>query len=86
MDFLQYVDMDSFLHKLDPRTKFIFFLAMAVLTSLIKNGLALSLVLVFFLIIWISSKTTKYMLVVLKKLKALLIFVFLSFNSNFQKD
>ena len=33
MDYLQYVDADSLLHRLDPRTKFVFFLVMAVLTS-----------------------------------------------------
>ena len=76
-DFLQYVEMDSFLHKLDPRTKFIFFLAIAVLTSFIKNGLSLLLILVFFLVIWIAGHITKYMGIVLKKLKFLLLFVFL---------
>lgn len=41
MDYLKYVDGDSILHKLDPRTKFVFFVVMAVLTSLIKSGVAL---------------------------------------------
>ena len=41
MEYLQYVDKDSFLHRLDPRTKFFFFLAMAILTSVIKSGVAL---------------------------------------------
>lgn len=76
MDFLQYVDMESFLHRLDPRTKFLFFIAMSVLTSLIKNGLSLVFLFIFFLIIWTISKTGIYMLIVLKKIKVLLLFVF----------
>src|SRR5690606_13606887 len=76
MDFLQYVDMGSFLHRLDPRSKFFFFLSMAVLTSLIKNGLPLAFLLIFFLIIWIMSNTGRYMVIVLIKLRVLLFFVF----------
>ena len=39
-DFLQYVELDSFLHRLDPRTKFVFFIIMSVVTSFVKTGLA----------------------------------------------
>ena len=48
MDYLQYVDADSLLHRLDPRTKFVFFLVMAVLTSVIKSGVALLFLFAFF--------------------------------------
>lgn len=48
MDYLQYVDADSLLHRLDPRTKFLFFLVMAVLTSVIKSGVALLFCLLFY--------------------------------------
>lgn len=48
MDYLQYVDADSLLHRLDPRTKFLFFLVMAVLTSVIKSGVALLFLFAFF--------------------------------------
>ena len=36
MDYLKYLDMDSMLHKLDPRTKFVYFIVMAVVTSVIS--------------------------------------------------
>lgn len=49
MDYLQYVDADSLLHRLDPRTKFLFFLVMAVLTSVIKSGVALLFLFAFLL-------------------------------------
>ena len=77
MDFLQYVDMDSFLHKLDPRTKFFFFIAMAILTSLIKTGVALLFIFIMFMIIWVSCRIGKYILILLKKLKVLILFIFL---------
>lgn len=76
-DYLQYVDRNTFLHRLDPRTKFIFFLAMAVLTSAIKSGVALLFLLVFFLIIWGTCGIMSEMMTLLKKLKALLIFIIL---------
>lgn len=47
MDYLKYVDGNSLLHKLDPRTKFMFFIVMAVLTSIVKSGVALLFLLVF---------------------------------------
>ena len=54
MDYLKYVDSSSFLHKLDPRTKFAFFVAMAVLTSVIKSFVALTFLLLFFIGMWKS--------------------------------
>ena len=77
MDYLQYVDKDSFLHRLDPRTKFFFFLAMAVLTSVIKSGVALVFLFLFFLGIWLSCGIMPEMGKLLKQLKVLLIFIFL---------
>ena len=58
MDYLKYVDGDSLLHKLDPRTKFAFFVVMAVLTSLIKSGVALLFLFAFFIAAPISSGST----------------------------
>ena len=77
MDYLQYVDKDTFLHRLDPRTKFVFVLAMAVLTSLTKSLVALVFLLIYFLIIWTSCGIMKEMAQLFKKLKVLLIFIFL---------
>lgn len=77
MDYLQYVDKDSLLHRLDPRTKFFFFLAMAILTSLIKSGVALVFLFLFFLGIWLSCGIMPEMGKLLKQLKVLLIFIFL---------
>ncbi len=77
MDYLKYVDGDSLLHKLDPRAKFIFFIVMAVLTSLVKSGVALLFLLSFFVGMWSVCKIQKYIWVLFKKLKVLLIFIFL---------
>lgn len=77
MDYLQYVDADSLLHRLDPRTKFMFFLVMAVLTSVIKSGVALLFLMVFFVVMWCTCRIQKYILVLLGKLKVLLLFIFL---------
>lgn len=76
-DFLQYVDMDSFLHRLDPRTKFAFFIIMSVLTSFIKSGVALLFLLAIFMVIWQMSHIGKYMITLLSKIKALLLFIIL---------
>ena len=76
MDYLKYVDSNSLLHKLDPRTKFAFFVVMAVVTSLIKSFVALLFLLVFFLGIWKSCNIGKQMMVLLSKLKILLLFIF----------
>ena len=76
MDYLQYVDKDSLLHRLDPRTKFFFFLAMAILTSLTKSGAALVFLFLFFLGIWLSCGIMSEMGKLLGQLKALLIFIF----------
>lgn len=76
-DFLQYVEMESFLHKLDPRTKFLFFIIMSVLTSFVKSGAALLFLFVVFTIIWITSHIGKYIIILVKKVKVLLLFIFL---------
>jgi energy-coupling factor transport system permease protein len=76
-NFLQYVEMDSFLHRLDPRTKFMFFILMSVLTSFIKSGAALLFLFVIFAAIWLTSHMEKYIIELLKKIKVLLLFIFL---------
>ena len=58
MDYLKYVDGNSLLHKLDPRTKFMFFIVMAV-------------------VMWNVCGIQKYIFVLVKKLKVLLLFIFL---------
>jgi len=77
MDYLQYVDADSLLHRLDPRTKFLFFLVMAILTSVIKSGVALLFLFAFFIAMWCTCRIQKYILVLAGKLKVLLAFIFL---------
>jgi energy-coupling factor transport system permease protein len=77
MDYLQYVDADSLLHRLDPRTKFVFFVVMAIVTSVIKSGVALLFLFAFFMAMWCTCRIQKYMLVLLSKLKVLLLFIFL---------
>ena len=77
MDYLQYVESDSYLNKLDPRTKFVFFVVMAIVTSVVKSLVALVFLGLFLLVIWITSKITKEMLTLLNKLKVLLIFILL---------
>ena len=77
MDYLKYVDGNSLLHKLDPRTKFMFFIVMAVLTSIVKSGVALLFLLVFFLVMWNVCGIQKHIFVLVKKLKVLLLFIFL---------
>jgi energy-coupling factor transport system permease protein len=77
MEYLQYVDKDSFLHRLDPRTKFFFFLAMAILTSVIKSGVALVFLFAFFFTVWASCGILSEMGKLFKQLKVLLIFIFL---------
>ncbi len=77
MDYLQYVDGNTFLHRLDPRTKFFFLVAMSLLTSVIKSAVALLFLLVFFLILWSTCGIMSEMVQLLKKLKVLLLFIFL---------
>ncbi len=77
MDYLKYVDGNSFLHNLDPRTKFLFFIVMAVLTSLTKSGVALLFLFLFFVGIWCLCAIQKHMLILFGKLKVLLAFIFL---------
>ena len=74
-DFLQYVEMDSLLHRLDPRTKFMFFIIMSILTSFVKSGVALLFLFVIFTAIWLTSHIGKYIIVLLKKVKVLLLFI-----------
>ncbi|MFT8310742.1 MAG: energy-coupling factor transporter transmembrane component T [Sporolactobacillus sp.] len=76
-DFLQYVELNSFLHRLDPRTKFVFFIIMSVLTSFVKSGVALLFLFLVFLAIWLIGRIGKYMLVLANKVKVLLLFIFL---------
>lgn len=76
-DFLQYVEMNSLLHRLDPRTKFLFFIIMSVLTSFVKSGVALLFLLVVFTAIWMTSHIGKYIIILLIKVKVLLLFIFL---------
>lgn len=77
MDYLKYVDTDTFLHRLDPRTKFVYFLVMAVLTSLVKSGIALCFLMIFFLVLWSVCGIMKEMGMLFSKLKVLLTFIFL---------
>lgn len=77
MDYLKYVDADTILHRLDPRTKFLYFLVMAVLTSLVKSGVALLFLLVFFLLLWSKCGIRKEMGILFSKLRVLLMFIFL---------
>jgi len=76
-DFLQYVALDSFLHRLDPRTKFLFFIIMSVLTSFMRSGVALLFLLIAFSVIWIIGRIGLYMVFLVKKIKVLLLFIFL---------
>lgn len=76
-DFLQYVEMDSLLHRLDPRSKFIFFIIMSVLTSFVKSGAALLFLFIVFTAIWTISHIGKYIVLLVKKIKVLLLFIFL---------
>lgn len=76
-DFLQYVEIDSFLHRLDPRTKFVFFIIMSILTSFVKSGAALLFLFAAFLTIWLIGRIGSYMLVLAGKVKVLLLFIFL---------
>lgn len=75
-NFLQYIEMDSTLHRLDPRTKFIFFLVMSVCTSLISNAAALAVVFVFYILLWIQSGIMRHMLTLLNNIKIVMLFIF----------
>lgn len=76
-DFLQYVEIDSFLHKLDPRTKFVFFIVMSVLIPFIQSGVALLFLFAAFLAIWNVGRIGRYMLVLVRKIKVLVLFILL---------
>ena len=77
MDYLQYVDGDSVLHRLDPRTKFVFLVVMALVTSVVKSGVALAFLAAFFFALWKTTRILPYMMTLLKMLKVLLVFIFL---------
>ncbi len=77
MDYLHYVDADSLLHRLDPRTKFLFFVVMAIVTSVVKSGVALLFLFIFFVMMWCTCRIQKYILVLATKLRVLLLFIFL---------
>ena len=79
MRYLSYVNKDAFLHKLDPRTKFVFFLLMALLISICSTGWALLFLFVFFLGLWIKGKILKEMLFLAKQIKILIIFLMMRF-------
>lgn len=76
-DFLQYVELNSFLHRLDPRSKFVFFIIMSVLTSFVKSGAALLFLFLVFIAIWLIGGIGSYILVLANKVKVLLLFIFL---------
>ncbi len=77
MDYLKYVDADSLLHRLDPRTKFAFFVVMAVVTSIVKSGVALVFLFAFFIAMWCTCRIQSYIVILAQKLKVLLLFIFL---------
>ena len=77
MDLLQYVDLHSFMNKMDPCTKFFFFIAIAVMTSFTRSGPALLLILAFMVCLWAGSGILKHMLFLVQKIKVLLIFIIL---------
>ena len=75
MKYLTYVDKDTFFHHLDPRTKFVFFIAMSVLTSVVKTAWALLFLLAFFIVMWAIGGIMKEMMFLAKQLRALMIFL-----------
>lgn len=77
MDFLQYTEKNSFLNRLDPRSKFLFFLVFTIITSVIRNGVPLLFLLICFTVIWNRGKIGHEMLELVKKLKVLFLFIFL---------
>ncbi len=68
-NYLSYVQMDTFLHKLDPRSKFIFCMVMAVLSGIISTGPALLFLMAVFVTIWIIGKMSSYFVLLLKSTK-----------------
>lgn len=74
-EMLQYVNRDTLLHRMNPLTKFIFFLLMAVTTSFMKNGFALLFLFASLTIIWCVSKIQKEMFSIFAKLKWLMVFI-----------
>ena len=77
LSYLKYVDADSLLHRLDPRTKFAFFVVMAIVTSIVKSGVALVFLFAFFIAMWCACSIQKYIVVLEQNLKVLLLFIFL---------
>lgn len=77
MDYLRYESGNTILHRLDPRTKFVFFLVMAVLTSVTKSGAALLFLFGCFLVLWKTCGIDKSMRILFHKLQVLLAFILL---------
>ena len=76
MDFLEYRARDALLNRLDPRSKFLFFIVFTLITSFICNGVPLLFLLVCYIAIWTKGKIGREMLGLAKKLKVLFIFIF----------
>ena len=78
--FGQYIPGNSFVHRLDPRTKLLFTLAFMVLVLLIKNFAAYALTAVFLAVIFACAHIPpKY---VLKSLRAVLFVIAVTFVIN----
>lgn len=78
MIFGRYIPGDSFVHKLDPRSKLIFVFAFIVIVFLANNAVTYSLLIVFMLFVIFVSKIKLYFLINgLKPVLFLLIFTFL---------
>jgi energy-coupling factor transport system permease protein len=63
--------------QLDPRSKFFFFLSMAVVTSAVRSGPALLLLFVLFVAVWAWAASANILLLLLGKMKVLILFIFL---------
>ncbi len=73
MDYLAYTPQDTYLHRLDPRTKFIFFLVMAVLASVISTGPALTLLMIVFVLIWVTAGLRDHLIRLVNNVKGLIL-------------
>lgn len=78
MIFGRYIPGDSFVHKLDPRSKLIFVFAFIVVVFLANNVITYGLLLAFTLLVILMSKIRLYFLINgLKPVMILLVFTFL---------
>lgn len=78
MIFGRYIPGDSFVHKLDPRSKLIFVFAFIVVVFLANNAITYGLLLAFTLLVILMSKIRLYFLINgLKPVMILLVFTFL---------